>query len=174
MEKEEEGTYIVRQAETLTRIAGRKDVYGDPLKWPILYFSNRNTLSAIGVEADLITKTLPSGTRLKVITPKQVQENMKAMPSEVWAINVLSVMKDDDILPGALTLLKNKYPVYITLVNVKGADWLRLRVGFFQTRKAANEEGKKIIEMLNIRDSWTTKVGEQELTEYGGYLALWK
>jgi hypothetical protein len=172
--KEEEGVYVVRQAETLLQIAGRKEVYGDPLKWPILYFTNRSALSTIGVKADSITKALPLGTRLKIITAKQVQKNMKAMPSEVWAINVLSIKANQNLLSRAFTLLNNKYPVYITLVNVKGVDWLRLRVGFFPDRNTANVEGKKIVKLLHIHDSWVATVGKQELAEYGGYLTLWK
>ena len=168
--KTEEGVYVVKESATLPQIAGKKEIYGDPLKWPILFQTNRNVLSAIGVDENLFGKALPLGTQLKIITPKQAQETLKTIDKNLWAINVISVTSNEEIVPSALKLLNNRYPTYITRTNVKGVDYMRLRVGFFKTKTSADTEGKRIVSVLRIKGVWPAKVGEQELAEYGGYL----
>ncbi|MDP6180052.1 MAG: LysM domain-containing protein [Desulfatiglandales bacterium] len=36
------GYYVVQKGDSFPKIAARKDVYGDPLNWPILYRLNRD------------------------------------------------------------------------------------------------------------------------------------
>jgi len=170
--KVDEGIFVVKEKATLPQIAGKKEVYGDPLKWPILYMNNRNVLSAAGVEEDLFEKALPLGTQLKIITSNQAKETLKKMGKDFWAINVISVTTNEDIIPSALKLLTNRYPTYITRTNVKGVDYMRLRVGLFKTKTSADAEGKKIASALHIKGVWPAKIGEQELSEFGGYLGV--
>jgi cell division septation protein DedD len=78
-------------------------------------------------------------------------------------------MTSEKINPFAANLIANGYLVYITRVKVKGRDWTRLRVGFFKDRTDADRQGKRIMAMLNLTDSWVTKVEKEELEEFGGY-----
>jgi hypothetical protein len=81
----------------------------------------------------------------------------------------VSATTNTKIIPPAIRLINNGYPAYITRAKVKGKDWIRLRVGFFKSRTEADTEGKKIMAMLKIADSWVTKAGKKELEEFGGY-----
>jgi hypothetical protein len=69
-----------------------------------------------------------------------------------------------------VTLVKQGYPVYIVRANVKGKDYMRLRVGFFKKKSEADEVGKKIKEQLNFHDSWSTKADKEEYEEVGGFV----
>ncbi|MBN1850977.1 MAG: hypothetical protein JW932_20615 [Deltaproteobacteria bacterium] len=170
--KTEEGVYVIQERVTLPQVAAKKEVYGDLLKWPILFLTNRNVLSTMGVEEDPFDKELPTGTRLKIITPKRAEETLKKMDKDLWAINVISVTTNEDIVPSAMKLIENRYPTYITRTNVKGVDYMRLRVGFFKTKEGATAEGRNIVSILRIQGVWPAKVGEQELSEFGGYLGV--
>jgi len=163
------GYYIVKKGDSLSSISGRDDVYGDPLKWPILYRLNMDRLAKLQLVEDFLDRELPEGLRLKIITPDEARENVKGRLNKVWVVNVLSATARVDIIPSTIRLIRNGYPVYITSAKVKGKDWMRLRVGFFKNRTEADTEGKKIMAMLNIVDSWVTRAGKNELEKFGGY-----
>jgi len=165
---EEAGYYIVKRGDSLSIISGIEDVYGDPLKWPILYRLNMDKIGKLQVGEGFLDRELPEGLRLKIITPDEARENLKGRLNKVWVVNVISATTIGKIIPLAIRIIRNGYPVYITRAKVKGEDWLRLRVGFFQNKTEANKEGKKIMTLLNLDNSWVTKVGK-ELDEFGGY-----
>jgi len=163
------GYYIAKKGDSLSSIAAREDVYGDPLKWPILYRLNMDKLGKLQFGEGLPDGEVPEGLRLRILSPNEIRENLKRIGHNVWVVSVLSGTTDREIIPAAIRLIRNGYPVYITRVTVKAKDWMRLRVGFFKNRSDADKEGKKIRSMLNLHDSWITKVGKQELEEFGGY-----
>ena len=163
------GYYIVKKGESLSDIASREDVYGDPLKWPFLYRRNLDKLSKLPLGELLPDSQLPEGLRLKIISPDEVRENLKGRLHKVWVVNVVSTTTNEGINPVAVSLITNGYPVYITRAKVKGREWIRLRVGFFKDSTEADTEGERIMTMLNLADSWVTKVDKGELEEFGGY-----
>jgi hypothetical protein len=126
-------------------------------------------LGKLRLAEDLPDRELPEGVRLKIVSPDEMRENLKDIGHNVWAVNVLSGTSNGQIIPAAIRLISNGYPVYITRVKLKGKDWMRLRVGFFKNRTDADKEGKKIMTILNLADSWITEVRKQELEEFGGY-----
>ena len=75
----------------------------------------------------------------------------------------------ENIIPMARRLIKQDYSVYISRTKIQEKQWIRLRVGFFQTKALADREGKKIMATLHLVDSWTTKIGKKEREEFGGY-----
>jgi len=168
-EKEAAGFYIVKQGDSLSAIAAREDVYGDSLKWPFLYRRNKDKLAKVPLGKAFPDTDLPEGLRLRIISPDEVEENLKSRPHNVWVVNVLSTTTNGKIIPAAVRLINNGYMTYITRAKVKGKDWTRLRVGFFKDRTEADTEGRKIMAMLNLSDAWVTKVGKKELGEFGGY-----
>ena len=167
--EEEKGYYITKKGDTISMIAGKKDVYGDPLKWPILYHANRDKLDKISNSENFPDREISAGTRLKIRSPEEARENLKKRPKNYWVVNVLSSPKKERVVPNTVRLIKNGYKAYITRIKVKGKDWMRLRVGFFKSKKDADKEGKKLMAMLKLSDIWTTKVGDQELGKFGGY-----
>jgi hypothetical protein len=165
----EKGYYITETGDSLSKIAGRKDVYGDILKWPIIYRMNMGVLD--GLAKDMISPNakIPAGIRLKIVSSLEVQENLTKSPKDYWIINVLSAQEEEVIVPHAIKLIRSGYPAYITTADIKGKEWMRLRVGFFGQKEDADREGKKLIDLLGFTDIWTTKVGDIERGEYGGY-----
>jgi hypothetical protein len=185
--------YIVQKGDTLAKIAARSDVYGDPMKWPSLFRLNLDKLGSMRVaEAfdlkwsslfKLNTETadgtkvlgafeqeaLPEGLRIRFFTEQEIKENQANLVKKNWVVNVLSSQNAKDLVPSAIMLMKNGYPVYISNAMVKGQEWMRLRVGFFPTRSEAMAVGKEILSILNTDETWITQVARREVEEFGGY-----
>ena len=167
--KDEPGIYLVRKGDSLSSIAARADVLKDALKWPILLRLNRDKLGEWATGEDLPDRELPQGTELKVITAREARASLKKATGTAWVANVLSTTTNAEIVPPAVTLVKQGYPVYIVRANVKGKEYMRLRVGFFKNRSEADEVGKKIKEQLNFQDSWSTRADKEEYEEVAGF-----
>ena len=163
------GRYVVKRGESLASIAAREDVYGDPLKWPVLYRLNMDKLGELESSERLPQMEVPEGLRLRILSPDEIKENLTRIGQNVWIASVLSGTTDREIIPAAITLMRNGYSVYITRAKVGEKEWMRLRAGFFKDRTDAEKEGKEIRSLLNVHDSWITNVGKQELEEFGGY-----
>jgi hypothetical protein len=157
--------YVVKKDETLSRIAALPDVYGNPLKWPILFRHNLQRLRPNQVP----DAQLPQGLALKVISPREIKGNLEKRFNNVWVVNVISSTVQEKITPKAIDLIVEGYEVYITRARVKGKDWFRLRVGFYKSRNEASAAAKKIMAILDITDSWVTKVGKREFKAFAGY-----
>jgi type IV secretory pathway VirB10-like protein len=168
--KEEPGVYVVKKGDTLSSIAARPEVLNDPLKWPILLSMNRDKLGEWATGENLPERELPLGTKLEVMTAREARANLKKTPGALWVVNVLSATSSAEIVPAAVTLVKQGYAVYIVRANVKGRDYMRLRVGFFKKKSEADEVGKKIKEQLNFQDSWSTKADKEEYEEVAGFV----
>jgi LysM repeat protein len=167
--KEGVGYYTVKKSDSLSSIAGREDVYGDTLKWPNLYRLNFDMLSGLKIAEDFADRKLHEGMRLKIMTPKELMKIQKKRADHLWVVNILSVSNEREIVPQAVRLIKEGYPVYFTRVKVKGKDWMRLRLGFYKSKREADTEGKKIMALLKLVDSWSVKIGEKEFAEFCGY-----
>jgi hypothetical protein len=166
---EEKGYYITEKGDSLSKIAGRKDIYGDRLKWPIIYRLNMKELDDMAKDENFPNTEIPAGIRLKIISSLEIQENLTKSPKDYWIVNVISSPEEKSIVPYAIKLIRNGYSAYITHVDIKGKEWKRLRVGFFRQREDAVENGKKFMDMLGVSDVWTTKAGDIERGEFGGY-----
>lgn len=167
--KEKEGYYLVKGDESLSSIAGREEVFGDPLQWPALYRLNQDILGKMGVAPDLPRKKIPEKTRLKILTPHEMKENYERRANKYWVINILSAKREEEIVPAAVKLMEMGYTVYVTSAKIKGEDFLRLRVGFFKTRAEAEGEGKGIVSGLPVKGFWVVKIGKMEHKKYASY-----
>jgi hypothetical protein len=165
----EKGYYITERGDSLAKIASRKDVYGDRLKWPIIYRLNMDVLDGFARDLTFPDKEIPAGIRLKIVSSLKVQENLTKSPKDYWIINVLSAREEEVIVPYAIKLIRSGYPAYITTADINGKEWMRLRVGFYGQKEVADREGGKLMEILGFTDIWTTKVGDIERGEFGGY-----
>lgn len=167
--EQEPGYYYSKKGDSLARIAGRKDVYGDPLKWPILCRFNMDKLGKMAVWEDFADRPLLEGMRLKIITPDEIERNLEKRANKMWIVNVISTPNKKEIIPATMKLLEEGYLAYITRTKVKGKDYMRLRVGFFGKKTEADAAGKKIKALLNLGDPWKTKAGKEEFKEFAGY-----
>jgi hypothetical protein len=167
--KEEKGYYVVKRGDTLADIAAREDVYGDSLKWPILWRHNVDGLNDMSTAEDLPDSVLPEGMRLRVLTEDEVKNNLEERGKRGWAVNLLSSPNEEEVIPVVVRLVRAGFPVYITRANVKGTDYTRVRVGFFAEKAEADAEGRRLVAVLNLPDFWTIKAIEKEVREFGGY-----
>jgi hypothetical protein len=166
---EENGYYVTKRGDSLSGIAGREDVYGDDLKWPVIYRLNMEKLNDIEKDEDFPDRELPEGIEFKILTRDEIRENLEERPENYWVINVISSPEKEMLVSHVIELIMNGYGAYITRTEIDGKDWMRLRVGFFEQREDAETEGRKIMDILNFSDVWTTKVGDIERGEFGGY-----
>jgi hypothetical protein len=120
-DKGEPSGYVVRDGDSLSTVAGRMEVYKDPLKWIILFRFNLEVLGRLPEAPDFAERKLPLGTRLKVVMPRQVMANGKEADS-LWVANVMSARRNEEIVPLAVKLARRGFPVYMTRTQVKGRN----------------------------------------------------
>jgi hypothetical protein len=161
--------YIVQESDTLSVIAGRPDVYGDPLKWPSLFRLNMEKLAGIARAVGFENAVLPQDMELKFVNPFDRQENLRKNKKLKWIVNVISEKDTNKITPLALRLMMNGYCVYITRVTVKGSDWMRLRVGFFKNQQMARASLDKIRSLTGVNEAWISRASKSEALEFAGY-----
>lgn len=167
---EERGVYTVKPGDCLAVIAGREDVFGDPLKWTLLYQFNRDVLEDMRMDEFLPEQPLPQGIRLRFTQSEEARARGQEIPDAVWVVNLISSPTADRIDGPAVELMKRGYPVYISRATVKGQKWMRLRVGFFQNRSEAVKTGKELQKILDLEDSWPVRIGPEETAEYAELL----
>lgn len=166
--EQRKGYYRVRTGDSLFKIAGRKDVYGDSLKWPSIYRLNMDKLDRLEVE-DLQHTMLPGGLDLRFVTVDEAAKNLAELGGKFWVVNVASVQDAKEIVPPVIALVKNGYHVYLTMAMVKGKEWMRLRVGFFKGHPETVAASKKIMAMVDVKDAWVARINKRELDQFGGY-----
>jgi len=167
--KKREGYYRVQRGDTLFKIAGRKDVYDDPMKWPSLFRINLKKLDNMETAKSFQDKEIPEGLELRFVTSQEAARNLRKLCAKPWVVNVFSSQNSKKIVPAAIKLMKNGYRVYITNVTIKGKEWLRLRAGFFRNRSEATAAAKKIKSVFKEDDAWIAKIGKMERERFGGY-----
>jgi hypothetical protein len=166
---EQGGFHTVRKGESLASIAGLQETYSDPLKWPVVFRLNLDKLGDLSPGEDFPERPLPEGLRLRIVTTEEANKKVRNRTGHEWVINVLSTTHKHEIALATVALAKNGYPIYITQGQVKGKKWMRLRVGFFESKGKADALGKKIQDLMNFGDPWITKASQEELREFGGF-----
>lgn len=164
------GGYTAQPGDSLAVAAGREDVFGDPLKWPILFQLNREKLAGMTLDERLPERSLPDGVHLRYTLTPEEREQVETGPEANWVVNVVSSPTADRIDGAAVRLVKKGYPAYISRATIEGQKWMRLRVGFFQDRDAAVKAGKELQAVLGQEDSWPVRIGPEEKAEYAYYL----
>jgi cell division septation protein DedD len=167
--EEPAGVYLVKRGDTLAGIAGKREVYGDRLKWPIVYRMNAQALDGLPAADHLPDLPLMDGIRLRIATRDEVAGNLEKRAGNIWVVNVLSAITNAEVIPAVISLVKNDYTVYVSNARVHEKEWMRVRVGFFRTKEEAESAGKRIMGLLGLQDSWVTKLTRAEFAEYAGY-----
>jgi SPOR domain len=163
----EKGVARVGEGESLSAFAAREDTCGDSLKWPRLYRLNPQPLSTLRTWKDITEKTLQPGLPLRYLSPADQNEAQSPVEAKPWVVTVLSWQSPGRLAAPAIKLMQGGFHVYIARAEVKGKQWLRLRVGFYPNRSEAMEARKKIREILGNDDSWIARAKKGELEEFG-------
>lgn len=166
----EDGLYTVQPGDSLAVIAGREEVFEDPLKWPILFQLNRDRLHGVTMDERLPERSLPEGIRLRFSLEEKAGARTEPDGTENWVVNVISSPTADRIDGPAVRLMDEGLPVYISRATVKGQRWMRLRVGFFKDRDSAMKAGKEFQKILGQEDYWPVRIGPEETAEFAAYL----
>ena len=163
--------HVTIDGDTLSSIAGQSRIYGSSLKWTLIYLLNREELGKMKIQpAALPITPLPAGLVLALMLPEEARKKADCAAEErPWVVNILSSLNIEEIVPLAIRLIDGGYFAYIGQWNYKDKHWKRLRVGFFADRDTANEQGRKIMEELGLRNFWTVKADWDELNEYAGF-----
>ena len=135
----------------------------------ILYRYNPGSFEGWEPGPDFPAREPGEGQRLKIVTPGEVKENLAKRQDTLWVVNALSATSNEEIIPAAISLIRNGYPAYLTEARVRETDWLRLRIGFYGSKDEADAAGLQIMNILDFSDSWTTQVGPQEFEQFAGY-----
>ncbi|GAG06211.1 unnamed protein product, partial [marine sediment metagenome] len=106
--------YMVQKGDTLFKIAGRKDVYGDSMMWPSLFCRNLDRLGDVKPTENLQHQELTKLLGLKFVTSSQASERSSKTGQNRWAVNVLSALDPQSTIQPYITLINNGYHVYIT------------------------------------------------------------
>lgn len=161
--------YKTESGDTLSGIASKIGIYGSTLQWPVLYRHNREILSQIAGKEFSPDMKLPENLPLKLITAVEFDKNLTGRQGKYEVINVVSSTDMEKITPFALALADNSFLVYLTRAEIEGKEWLRLRVGFFNSREEAKKASERIKSVIDISDTWVTTSGEMEFREFAGY-----
>ncbi len=161
--------YTVKPGDNLALIAGRDDVFGDPLMWPILYRLNYEQLKPLSGSDNLPHRELSQGMKLNIITEIEQKRNLEEKKNKFWVVNVLSSPIEKEINQEVNRLIEKGYPVYIAKLYIEGKKWQRLRIGFFQTKNEADKFGQDMMSKIKLPAFWSAKIGEIEFGKYAGY-----
>jgi hypothetical protein len=164
--------YITKKGDTLESIAGKRQIYGNFLKWPLIYFLNREDLKALGFPQEgLPSMPLPRGMILAYLRPEEAQKRTTPFDGteKRWVVNIISSLNQRDIYAPAIRLLENGYFAYIAEWSYKGKNWKRLRAGFFKDQQAAADAGRNIVRALNLQTFWAVEAEWKEVNEYAGF-----
>ncbi len=159
--------YETEEGDTLMSVSGKNDIYGNPLKWPLLYRDNPEEFFRNKDESSLFETSLSAGMKLK-ISPHNKAE-LTGNDTTVYVINIVSSPHMKKLAPLVVKLIDDGYYVYLTETMLQGDKWYRLRAGFYRTRSEAERAGEKLKKILRIKDTWTTKIENEEFLDFGGY-----
>ena len=163
----EKGVARVGEGESLSAFAAREDTCGDLLKWTLIYRLNIKTLAGLGTWKDIAEKPLQTGVSLRFLPAADKDEQQNPSQARPWVVTVRSAQRPGRLAVQAVKLIESGLNVYIVRAEVKGKQWLRLRVGFYATKSQALEARDRIREILGNNDSWVARAGKSELEEFG-------
>jgi len=163
----ETSLYTVRESGTLLEIAQRRDLYGDALKWPSLF---RHNMTRFQSAEDLLSKPVPRGARLRVVTPDQASKKAAAADQGFWVVNAATVRTLDRTVPLAAALMRRGYRVYLMKTDLAGEEWIRLRVGFYPTILEAMAVCNQLRPLMpDSGEPCVSKIDAEEFERNAGY-----
>ncbi len=166
------GYYRVGKGDSLYKITSLPRVYNDGLKWPSLFWLNKNkySLRAMKVSGYFEHEELPPGLELRFLTSDEVSDNLAERASRFWVVHPISTLVSENIVPTAIKIMKRGYQVYLSRFDLEGRKFFRCRIGFYYERSQAARVGQEIRPLLNLpKKPWVAKVTRAELNKYGGY-----
>jgi tetratricopeptide (TPR) repeat protein len=165
-----ESFYRVKKSESLLDIAGRQDVYGDPLKWPSLFRLNASALEKMRITENLPADKLPEGLRVRYVSREESSEKLAEAADRLWVVDVNSARSVNAVVPHAILLMRKGYHAYLTKSQLAGEEWIRLRVGFYKDILDALKVSEEVKILLNMSETpMPVKIDKKEWERFAGY-----
>jgi len=163
--------YVAREGDTLSSIAGQTRIYNNSLKWPLIYFFNREQLQDMKVPAAALPSTpLPPGAAMALVLPSEAEKRaVRRAEERPWVVNIMSSVDAEDLVPSAIRLIDFGRFAYISEWTFREKRWKRLRLGFFKDRETATESARMVLEELGLPNCWVVRAEWSELVEFSGY-----
>lgn len=165
---------VVRSGDTLEKIAARPELYGDRLKWFLVYFQNREELAPLRLPPDeAATTLLRPGLALALLPPGQVAgsaQKATCCGQTHWVVNIRSHQDPHRLNRLLVQLLDLGEFAYLSTYLQRGTTWYRLRVGFFDSQEVAASRAGQLGARLGLTDLWVAKAAVLEVREYIGFV----
>ncbi|MEE8574396.1 MAG: SPOR domain-containing protein [Thermodesulfobacteriota bacterium] len=106
----------------------------------------------------------------KVVTKTKTPTTFKAVKratipaADLYVLNVASFSTVEKAEELRNRLIKDGHRAYVTIFDLKGKTWFRVRVGFFQRYSDAKSIIRQFSNDPNMRDAWVTKPSKDEVT----------
>jgi len=105
----------------------------------------------------------------EVIKKEETIKKEEVIKKENWVVHVVSVKTIEQAMIYKERLMAVGFPAYSIRAKVKGEDWVRVRVGFFNNREEAQKAAPEINEKFILKGPyWITKVLKKEMEDLLG------
>lgn len=105
----------------------------------------------------------------EVIKEKEVTKKEEVQKKENWVVHVASVKTQEQAMIYKERLMAAGFPAYSITTKVRGEDWIRVRVGFFNNREEAQKTGNEVEKKLIAKGPyWITNVSKKEMEDLLG------
>ncbi|MCZ6626898.1 MAG: SPOR domain-containing protein [SAR324 cluster bacterium] len=146
LEKPEARTYTVQEGDNLWAIAKKGELVDSPWQWRDIVVQNKDKIDYAFVSQETGDwKVLVAKGQTLSVTPEPPPDP-DAPVKKKFALQLLATPEPN--LNRALNIVKlllsDGYYAYLYRIEVKGQQVYRIRVGFFETKKLAEEAGKQI------------------------------
>ena len=140
------GEHVVQEGENLWAIIRKGKLLNNPWQWKQVVDQNRGKIDSVmysDVTGDW-TVLIETGTELRV-EPKDSTPATGKAPKK-YALQVLSVPPEESqrAFDTAKAILKSGHFAYLVRTKVEGQEFLRVRIGFFDNKPAANNWGRRL------------------------------
>ena len=83
-----------------------------------------------------------------------------------WVINALSTKSKKEAEHYLKLFSQTTYTVYSYEINLKGENWHRIRLGFFSSKRMAEEIGEALAKEYKLPPPWIVKPKSSEIQKY--------
>ena len=121
------------------------------------------------VKKEEVTKEEKVAQNEKGISGEEVPKKDEVTRKENWVVHVASVKTEEQAMIYKERLMAAGFPAYSIRTKVRGEDWIRVRVGFFNNREEAQKAGNEVEKKLIAKGPyWITNVSKKEMEDLFG------
>ena len=121
------------------------------------------------VKKEEVTKEEKVAQNEKGISGEEVPKKDEVTKKENWVVHVASAKTEEQAMIYKERLMAAGFPAYSIRTKVRGEDWIRVRVGFFNNREEAQKAGNEVEKKLIAKGPyWIANVSKKEMEDLLG------